>query len=234
MRKFLPVIATVLMAGNACAEFHFNVSGIESNGRKAVYVCPLGLEYRVFAECRYCKLYEFFIKDLLRSSGFTTTENEVDAGIKVVASSSILLPRNKEVVPVDADDLTNEDAAIIPPAFANMSDNLSSHGRSILDMDGGLIAQGSNLTGSTSGGIAVGLLGSLLGIFLDRRATEAEPVSGVTTTYVEVVAPDGRYGFSLKAAADTPETTDALVRASLNKAVDLLVSGIASRDGGTP
>ena len=83
-----------------------------------------------------------------------------------------------------------------------------------------MVSQASQLTGSTTGGIVIGLVGALVGGLFDQQAAEARQLPGVATAFVEVTLPDGSYGFSLKAAADN--TDDIQEKIALLEAADFL------------
>jgi hypothetical protein len=214
--------------GNSSADFYVNIANVEANSHKEIYTPPVNNARKIFIECGYCKMYEPSIKEMLRASGYTVVEREGDTDARVVLSASIHVPKNGEIKRLDADDITDEYATPIPAALNyGVQNNNRNARRSVLDMDGGVVSQGSLLTGSTTGGIVIGLVGALVGGLFDRQAAEARQLPGVATAFVEVTLPDHSYGFSLKAAADTPETPDSIVRAAFARAVELLVSGIS-------
>ena len=228
MKRLMALIVAACSIGNANADSHVNIANVEANGHKATNTPPLNNARKIFIECGYCKAYEPTIREMLRASGYTVVERETDADTRVVLSASIHVPKNGEIKRLDADDITDEYASPIPAALYNgIQNNNRNARRSVLDMDAGVVSQGSQLTGSTTGGIIIGLVGALVGGLFDRQAAEARQDPGVATAFVEVTLPDHSYGFSLKAAADTPETPDSIVRAAFARAVELLASGIS-------
>jgi hypothetical protein len=228
MKRLIAVIVAACSIGNAGADFHVDIANVEANSHKATNMPPLNNTRKIIIRCGYCKVYEPSIKETLRASGYTVVEKETDADTRVVLSASIHVPKNGEIKRLDADDITDEYATPIPVALNNVVQNTNRNARrSVLDMDAGVVSQGSQLTGSTTGGIVIGLVGAWVGGLFDRQAAEARQVPGVATAIVEVTLPDHNYGFTLKAAADTPETPDSIVRAAFARAVELLASGIS-------
>jgi hypothetical protein len=228
MKWLIAIIVAACTIGNSSADFHVDIANVEANGHKSINTPPLNNARKIFIECGYCKTFEPTIKAMLRASGYTVVESEADADARVVLSASIHVPKNGEIKRLDADDITDEYATPISAALNNGGQNNNRNARrSVLDMDAGVVSQGSQLTGSTTGGIIIGLVGAWVGGLFDRQAAEARQVPGVATAIVEVTLPDHSYGFTLKAAADSPETPDSIVRAAFARAVELLASGIS-------
>lgn len=228
MKRVIAVIMAACSIGNTSADFHVDIATVEVNSHKATNTPPLNNTRKIFIECGYCKTYALSIRDMLRASGYTVVAKETDADARVVLSASIHVPKNGEIKRLDADDITDEYATPIPPALNNGDQNNNRNARrSVLDMDAGVVSQGSQLTGSTTGGIVIGLVGALVGGLFDQHVAEARQLPGVAAAFVEVTFPDHNYGFSLRATADTPETPDSIMRAAFARAVELLASGIS-------
>jgi len=228
MKWLIAVIVAACSIGNTSADFHVDIANIEANGHKATNTPPLNNARKIFIVCGYCKTYEPSITEMLRASGYAVVERAGDSDVQVALSASIHVPKNGEIKRLDADDITEEYATPIPARLNNGVQNTNRYARrSVLDMDAGVVSQGSQLTGSTTGGIVIGLVGALFGGLFDQHAAEARQVPGVATAFVEVTLPDHSYGFSLNAAADTPETPDSIVRAAFARAIELLASGIS-------
>ncbi|MDO9227353.1 MAG: hypothetical protein Q8M09_11880 [Pseudomonadota bacterium] len=231
MKVLAAVIVSIFAignAGNASAEIHTDVINMELNSRKTTNIPPMSNAQKVFVVCRYCKPYEPSIKEKIKEAGYAVVEEEGNAVAKVVFSASIYVNKNGNAKRLDAEDITDEYAAQIPPVLDKRRHVMDSGAkRSMLDMDAGVIHQGSQLTGSGTGGIVIGLLGALVGGLIDQSVIDTKRVAGVADVFVEVAIPGSNYLLALNAAADTPETPDAIVRAAFARAVELLVSGVA-------
>lgn len=111
--------------------------------------------------------------------------------------------------------------------------------RSSLDVDAGVVTQGARLTGSGAGGVAVGMIGALIGSLVDSAAQAKEDAA----LPVGVAVLKGRlYNRELKdskpvdvvitAASDTEEQPAALFDAAIKQYVSLLSSGYTPQEKG--
>lgn len=102
--------------------------------------------------------------------------------------------------------------------------------RSPLDMDAGVISKGAQLTGSATGGLVVGLMGSLIGGAVDALSNNAKEVkqpSGVVLL-VGAITKKGAIKPNrvvIQVTSTTEETPEALLDAALSKFVGLMHSG---------
>lgn len=92
-------------------------------------------------------------------------------------------------------------------------------------MDAGHIAQGTKLTGSSGGGIVVGMLGGLFTALMSNHQADKERTPGIMQGFVRVNARDRKYNFGFLGAADTEETPDSLARGAFAKLVKIITTG---------
>lgn len=225
--------AAMLSANNVYAEIYTRITGIQLNGTATDLPTGLMQHTHMGVNCVYCGPYKAVLHEYFLRRGYRILEKQGSAGY--VFATSISIPGESETIRMDADDAHNHAKKLIPPADKTraFAKSETSGARSILDMDAGLVARGTELTSSGGGGLLIGLLCSVFGSVIDKKAMAkaTQMVPGVVTTIVEIRRESELYQITAKTVADTPETTDTLLRASFDHVVDLLVNGGQSKGG---
>lgn len=235
MKILAAVMTSVCVIGyavNASADVYVDMVKMVDNKGNSINIPSIDVSNKVWVKCRGCGRYEPVIKEMLRVSGVTVVETTGEADTRLVFLSTVNVPKDGRVSEMAAEEISDAYAATIPAALSKGAGSKSHGGstpgaRGILDTDAGAISQGASLTGGSVGGFLIGMLGAFGGRLLDQHAADAKRVPGMADTSVRVVSSGANYFFALKAAADSPETPDSIVRASFARAVEILMSGLA-------
>ena len=118
---------------------------------------------------------------MFKAAGFQVVERRDDADYYVsIFKLHMLVEKDGKNVYIDNYNLDEfKDYAVVPGVSSGelMVEGAEAQAgkvRGAFDVDGGVVAQGSRLTGSGAGGMAIGMLGGLLGGLIDKAATKAD------------------------------------------------------------
>jgi hypothetical protein len=140
------------------------------------------------------------------------------------------MPIDGAVPRIPIDEVYGKGLPSIPPALPQKAatEHFDSSA-SFLNLDAGAVTQGARLTGSSTGGVLIGAAVSLLSSWLHSKETDAKRSPGIARAVVRMHVKDTRQGFSVIAAADTPETPDTLFDCVFDAITNALTSGVPAK-----
>lgn len=191
-------------------------------------VPPVPKDAAVWVKCFGCKSLKGKLIQALTENGYTVVSNSSDATIKVVVAAGVSVPEGGKAPRLYADDVYGKGIQPISPAIkSDIRDvSLPSVRHGILNIDAGATNEGMKLTGSRGGGILVALGVSALTRLIHQKQADAVRTPGVVEMGVTIYEDKTKKGFDVIAAANTPETPDALLDAAVSAAVQGLINGV--------
>lgn len=228
-KLFLSAIAAgLLVAGNAHPEVFIGLRGANLNGKRTASVPAMEGNRKVWVRCGNCESYVGYLQQQLVAAGHTIVETTDEADTRLVVHLEIAVPEDGRAPFVDAGDVFEKSSPTIPPPLTPEGGKIAAPehvARGVLNLDGGHVAQGAQLTGSTGGGIVVALLGGFLFSALEKHAADKQRTPGLMRGFVRVTEANRKYSFGYLGAASTEETPDGLARGALASLVKLLGTG---------
>jgi hypothetical protein len=234
-RKLLlsAIAAGLLMAGNAHSEVLIGLRGANLNGKKTASVPALEGNRKVWVRCGNCESFAGYLQQQLVAAGPTIVETTDEADTRLIVHLEIAVPEDGRAPFVDAGNLFEKSSPVIPPPLTPEGGRIAAPehvARGIFNLDGGHVAQGAQLTGSTGGGIVVALLGGFLFSALEKQEADKQRTPGIMRGFVRVTEANRKHSFGYLGAASTEETPDGLARGALASLVKLLGTGGETAD----
>ncbi|WP_303783180.1 hypothetical protein [Azovibrio restrictus] len=224
MRNLLSILAALLLSANAWADV------LTAYDTPKGSVQPLSKDATVWVKCFGCEVLKERIVQRLKDAGYSVVGKTAEAATRVVIAAGVSVPQDGKAPRLYADDAYGKGLAPIPPAIKRddlAEANTPTVGKGVLHLDAGAQYQGAKLTGSQTGGILVGLGTALLTRLIHQSAADAARTPGVAELSVTIVTErDGRLGFGVTAAANTPETPDTLLDSAIDAAIVGLINGV--------
>jgi hypothetical protein len=176
--------------------------------------------------CFECGPYETSIRQALLDAGYVFEKTEPGKRMGVGVRGRVNVLDGDHVRTVSAEDVIATDYPPTPPYITQENhqvDETPSGTRSVLNLDAGQVAKGMRLSGSSGGGVAIGIIGSLAAGAIDSYLADGQRVAGVAI--VNVNFPD--YGsYVIMAVSNTEEKPRDLMRAAFEAAADCIRNGV--------
>lgn len=221
------MLIALLMSTNIRAEV---LSAYET---PAGATAPVQKEAAVWVKCIGCDVIKDKLIQELQTNGYKVVTNTSDAAVRLVFSAGVSVPSNGKAPRLYADDVYGKGIPPIPPAVKPPTGAIEPSPpdtqRDILRLDPAAIQAGTMVTSSNSGTIGFAIGVNILLSMIERSMADAARTPGVAE--LSVVIADGvnqrqRQSFRVIAAANTPETPDALLDGAIAKAIEGLVQGV--------
>jgi hypothetical protein len=180
------------------------------------------------------------LEAMFKAAGFQVVERRDDADYYVsISKLQMLVEKDGKKIYIDHYNLDEFKSYSVAPAI-DASDLRVDGGeakagkvRGALDMDGGVVAQGSRLAGSGAGGMAIGMLGGLLGGLLDRAASKSDdPPKDLVFVRGAIQDKNAAKGakFLIGVGTTAPVSPTVLFDAAIQQYVRTLIDGYAKSE----
>lgn len=238
--KLRAVILAVALVTNGIGASHAGVLTAYDELRENIQ--PLPKDGAVWVKCRGCNdaMRSRLIQGLMKN-GYAIVDEKASSKYTLVLGIGVTIPGDGKTRYVYAEEAYGAGIPPIAPAIKALPD-LSNRATN-QDYSGGLsAAETSNLlqashtfggVNSYGGGVGVAIVGNILASIVGKNINDAKRIPGVANTGISIVANGKNGSFTVIAAANTPETPEALIDASIDAAVQGIVNGIKQgKDGG--
>lgn len=228
--SFLRVIVALCLfiALNAHAETHLMIRGTSGGWKDKARVPAISPATKIWVSCFTCQSYVPFVANELEKAGYRVTADRDEADIRLVLGLQVGVRQGDKTPLIDAEDVYGQELEPIPPVLSSEAKRIAVPGvttAGVFGIDAGHAMQGAQITGSSGGGAALGMLGGVILSFIERNEADKTRTPGVVQGFIRVTDRGEKSGLGFVAAADTAETPDALVRGTIAKIVGMLSTG---------